>query len=124
MSYCRWSTDSFRCDVYAYEDTGGGWTIHVASRKKDLPNVVRQPEIDREWSDSAAWSAAYRLWELNYDAAPWIELTAPSAGMSFNEPSLEAFRDRMQALRAEGLRFPDEVFEAIDDEIAERDAAP
>lgn len=29
MSYCRWSTDDGRSDVYVYHDIRGGWTTHV-----------------------------------------------------------------------------------------------
>jgi hypothetical protein len=39
--------------------------------------------------------------------------------MTFNEGSLDDFRARMVLLRAEGLRFPDDVFNEIDAEIAE-----
>src|SRR5687767_6611694 len=34
MSYCRWSTDDFQCDLYCYEDVSGGFTTHVAGRRK------------------------------------------------------------------------------------------
>jgi hypothetical protein len=31
LSYCRWSSDNFRCELYCYQDTCGGWTTHVAA---------------------------------------------------------------------------------------------
>jgi hypothetical protein len=34
MSYCRWSSDHFECDVYVYADVSGGWTTHVAGRRR------------------------------------------------------------------------------------------
>jgi hypothetical protein len=30
MSYCRWSSMDFTCDIYAYE-SDGGFVVHVAS---------------------------------------------------------------------------------------------
>ena len=39
MSYCRWSTDSFDCDIYAYQHTDGGYRVHVSRNRlvKPLP---------------------------------------------------------------------------------------
>lgn len=34
MSYCRWSSDGFRCDIYAYASCEGGVTVHVARRRQ------------------------------------------------------------------------------------------
>lgn len=31
MSYCRFSSEDYQCDVYAYADVAGGYTIHVAA---------------------------------------------------------------------------------------------
>ncbi len=126
MSYCRFSTDCFRCDVYAYADVAGGWTIHVAARKRDIPADWRDPleqmmdGLDREdEKDMEARIAEYRGRYAAMEELPWFTLSAPSAGMTFHEGSLEAFRERMVLLRAEGLRFPDDVFDEIDAEIAE-----
>lgn len=47
MSYCRWSSDDFRCDVYVYHDVGGWWQIFVAEKRVDyrepLPDTVPVP---------------------------------------------------------------------------------
>ena len=83
MSYCRWSCDSFRCDIYAYE-AHGGWTIHVAVRKREIPAGMNDPLA--EWIDGGG---------IDLDAAI---------------PGHQAFMA--------GLRFPDHVLAAIDDEIA------
>lgn len=125
MSYCRWSSDSHRCDIYAYEDVNGGWTVHVAGRKKDVPLDWKSP-IERVVLGelaSDAFPEAYAKWNGEYDALPWVDLTAPSAGKHFNVPDLEEFKALMLSLRAEGLRFPDEVLSAIDEEMAEQQSA-
>lgn len=33
MSYCRFSSDDYQCDVYVYQDGNGGWTTHVAGSR-------------------------------------------------------------------------------------------
>jgi hypothetical protein len=131
MAYCRFSTDCFRCDVYAYEDVSGGWTIHVAARKRDVPADFIDPLLTliEGFDPGDVVDAEARVKEYNrvhaiLDNLPWIELASPSAGQSFREHSLEGFRDRMVKLREEGLRFPGEVFTDIDNEIASRDGLP
>lgn len=37
MSYCRWSSMNWRCDVYVYEDVNGGWTTHIARNRVIFP---------------------------------------------------------------------------------------
>lgn len=31
MSYCRWSSMDYQCDLYIYDDVSGGLTVHVAA---------------------------------------------------------------------------------------------
>ena len=44
MSYRRWSSDDFQCDVYVYESVAGGFVTHVAANrvvfKDELPALV------------------------------------------------------------------------------------
>lgn len=39
MSYCRWSSMNWMCDVYTYEDVSGGWTTHVAGNRRCWPPI-------------------------------------------------------------------------------------
>jgi hypothetical protein len=41
MSYCRWSSDGMKCDVYVYESEYG-YVCHVAGRK--IVNLHEAPE--------------------------------------------------------------------------------
>ena len=50
MSYCRWSSDNFQCDVYCYADVSGGYTTHVKDGKT--------------YNDATPEQAADRLQEL------------------------------------------------------------
>ena len=70
MSYCRWSSDFFECDVYVYEDVSGGWTTHVAGRrrKNKLPDEIKSmyPSAgDPQWAEKymAFDDAAYKWLE-------------------------------------------------------------
>lgn len=46
MAYCRWSSCNWMCDVYVYADVSGGWTTHVAGRKRAFPPI---PDIPWGW---------------------------------------------------------------------------
>jgi hypothetical protein len=122
MSYCRWSSDSFRCDVYAYEHVGGGFTIHVAGSRYVLADHLRDPleTLNTVRGDAKAFeklAADHRAFLDDLGRAARDAIASPSAGESFHEPTLQAFKARMLALRAEGLCFPDDVLTRIDEEI-------
>lgn len=44
MSYCRWSTDDFLCDLYIYEHYEGFWAIHVASIRRVYHKPLPPPD--------------------------------------------------------------------------------
>lgn len=124
MSYCRWSSMNWMCDIYAYEDVSGGWTTHVSGRR-----YVRAPVSD-EWAMEALikkeigpeeFAKAHRATMEDLEAIPLEPIGLAHDGESFNDPDLESFRDRLAMLREAGYKLPDYVFEAIAEEIAERD---
>ena len=43
MSYCRWSSDGMKCDVYVYEHYTDGYVCHVAARK--IVNLDEAPHV-------------------------------------------------------------------------------
>lgn len=87
MSYCRWSSDNFECDLYCYSDVNGGYTTHVAGRRRQGDELVA--------------------------------IGLPHDGKTFNDATLEEFKERLLSLRAAGYSFPNYVLETVDAEIAE-----
>lgn len=123
MSYCRWSSDSYRCDLYCYEDVDGGFTIHIAATRCLVPDGVgdgiddlRSGMTDDEIRE---WSARYQGFLRDLERYEWVEIDLPHAGESFNEPDLVSFRDRLVYLRNLGYQFPDHVFEMIDEDLSD-----
>ncbi len=119
MSYCRWSTDDFQCDLYCYEDANGGWITHVAGNRPigDIPQVDWSLLRDDEASQ-AEWvrqSKAQSEWLCGAERAP---IGLPYDGQSFSDPTLEDFRTRLTMLRKAGYRFPDSVLADVSEEIA------
>ena len=143
MSYCRWSSMNWRCDVYVYEDCSGGWTTHIAGRRRAIPPV---PDImfgrlsmwlnrwsgcylDRKrrvivyphrWRGVAykAWSWFSAFWHNRVHMAslhliPMRDIGLPHDGKTFNDPSPTECADRLEKLRAVGYIVPQEAIDAL-----------
>lgn len=116
MSYCRWSTDNYGCDLYCYE-SAQGWETRVAGLRivGTIPRITASvDQIDELVAQHRAqvefvWSAKMR------------RIGGPYDGQSFTDHTLEEFLDRLHTLRAAGYRFPDSLFDAVQGEIVDRD---
>lgn len=118
MSYCRWSTDDFACDIYAYESTSGYFSINVATHRI-VGDVPKLPLIKRgaTTEEVTAWNAAYAAQMKFLDSAERAPIGGPFDGQEFREFSLGAMLDRLMALRSVGYNFPDSVIEKIKAEM-------
>lgn len=122
MSYCRWSSDDFSCDLYCYEHVDGTWTTHVASTRYvgEVPTLPLFPQV----ADASEWIAAKKAqtsWLSKAETAP---IGLPHDGETFKDPTLEAFLSRLLALRSVGYSFPDGVLYTVRQEIAAAPAQP
>lgn len=120
MSYSRWSTNDFQCDVYVYANVNGCWTIHVAGNrivyKAPLPDPV---PFDRD--HSVEWFDRYRQVMAMVDNAERAPIDLPHAGDSFDEPTPGACADRLAELKKLGYNMPDDVIPALRQEQEELD---
>ena len=128
MSYCRWSSDDFACDVYCYEDVSGGYTTHVAGNKAiiDRSTLPDCPEMPPRGSDEAtvkAWAEKYvvrhKALMALMENAKRKPIGLSHDGESFNDPDLESFLERLLALKTIGYNVPDWVIESVREEIAD-----
>ena len=127
MAYCRWSCLGGFCDLYCYEDVSGGYTTHVAGRKRVLREGVTlppEPQLGElvlgEGDDKAAedWTRRYHAYWQAANELPMVKIGLPHDGQSFNDPDLDSFRQRVVDLMALGYRAPGYLLEEIDEEIA------
>lgn len=146
MSYCRWSSDHFECDVYVYE--GHRWVTHVAGRrrKNKLPDAIKAmyPRFDsenfvseymaaksaeNEWiksqphktvmakSTDGTAVAMYFLADSEFQALP-----APHAGRTYEHDSPGECADWLLVLREAGFNVPQHAVDALREEQAEMNA--
>lgn len=116
MSYCRWSSEDWSCDLYVYEDVHGGWTSHVAGNRpvfaEPLPAPVNFPEVTSEENpeqferEARAWVAREKEVMDMLDDATRKPIDHPDAGSTFNDPTPGACADRLEKWRSEGLNVP------------------
>ena len=110
MSYCRFSSDNFSCDVYVYEACGGGFVTHVAGNRV----VGDVPEIPRFTGDNKdEWLKAYRAQRTFMATAEHKPIDLPHAGKSFSDDAAGECADRLEALRALGYTVPQRAIDAL-----------
>jgi hypothetical protein len=112
MAYCRWSTEDFECEVYAYQDIAGGFTIHLASNRRLGSGTPPPSACDLTTEE---FLTALDKWTTT-NFAP---LELPQAGDTIRVATLGEFLAQMQQLRKIGYQFPDYVLEDIQAEIDE-----
>lgn len=120
MSYCRWSSDDYQCDVYVYR-SDRGYETNVAGRKRVIPADVLAALPTVTEGDVASWFARYQALSAWMDCTPpvWRKLPEPAAGgHHFIDATPEACSDRLEALRAEGFNVPQSAIDELRSEAA------
>lgn len=124
MSYCRWSSDGFRSDVYTYADVDGSWTTHVAGRKKvGLDTLPPDPLALIGEMPRPEWLVAYKAFHDAYDQLEFADIDHPHSGDTFNDESPQACAATLKMLRGLGYHVPDGVIEELEGELAEEEAS-
>jgi len=118
MSYCRFSSDDFQCDVYCYEAVYGGFTTHVASNRPDK-NDSLPPPVPLEKGREEEWLERHRqvmAWIKHAERRP---LGLPCDGQTFNDPTAKKAAMRLQSLKKMGYHVPQYAIDALLAEAAE-----
>lgn len=117
MSYCRWSSDNFKSDVYSYEHCDGYYATHVAGNRLTAP----LPEVDMSLlsSDPAEWQKQYRAQHDALDRIGREPIGLPYDGETFEDSTLGAFLNTLLMLRGVGYYVPEYALDLVREEIAE-----
>jgi hypothetical protein len=115
MSYCRWSSDGGKCDVYVYEHCEGHWAIHVAGRKRWL----RNPELVYLGMErKLPYWMVFILSRIDslctwIGEQWWIPVDQKYAGKSYEDPTPLACAARLIELRNAGLSVPQRAIDCL-----------
>ena len=114
MSYCRWSSDNWQCDLHCYADVNGGYTTYVASNRV----VGKVPVIDWNAGPEIVVAQQKRQYSFLLECER-VSIDLPHAGETLRDATLSAFRHRLLELRLLGYRFPDCVLERVNSQVAD-----
>ena len=118
MSYCRWSSDNFKCDLYCYGcDTG--YVTHVARNRivGDVPTIHTRALLDGAREE---FNKSLKMHDEFLDTCERVSIGLEHDGKCFVDRCLEDFRDKIVELIEMGYRVPDYVLEEIDEEMKEK----
>lgn len=118
MSYCRWSSDNFSCDIYCY-DHGGGFTIHVAGNRVigDIPKLPPFPTDPGDDKAINAYVAAHQMQMEFLRLCQREDIELPYAGETLQVDSAEDCVRKLLELREIGYRVPQYAIDEILSEI-------
>lgn len=143
MSYCRFSSMNWRCDVYVYEDVSGGWTTHVAGRRRRIPPIPDLPfgrlprfggtldKVSRRvvypnrlnaflaklfFNFAAFWHNKVHM--LSLHLIPLRPIGLPHDGERFNDDTPEDCAYTLERLRSMGYVVPQYAIDALRREVA------
>lgn len=115
MSYCRFSSDNWKCDIYCYEG-GSGFVTHVAGNRV-VGDIPKTPPITKE--NMPAYMVAHRAQMAFLDTCKRAPIDLPHAGKSFDDPDAGSCADRLESLRAIGYHVPQYAIDTLREEAAE-----
>lgn len=123
MSYCRWSTDDFQCDIYCYESCDGGWDIHVAANRHVLKDGDLPPRVPFTLENKDAWIERWMKVMEWVKTAELCPIGLEHDGKSYNEPTALDAANRLLALRDDGYNVPQDAIDALLEESEDEAAA-
>lgn len=117
MSYCRFSSNNFKCDVYIYDDVQGGVVVHVARRRHVGTTPI--PELPPVGDPTFMVAmAAQELWLNNSDL---VDINLPHAGSTFHfHQPLDAIK-KLTELKELGYMIPDYALGELIEEVGPAD---
>ncbi|MBC4813797.1 hypothetical protein H8L49_28865 [Klebsiella quasipneumoniae] len=120
MSYCRWSSEDFQCDVYAYESVHGGFSVHVAGNRVVFTEPLPEQVLLEKENILALVERNHKVMKM-VDEAKRLPIGLPHDGEDFFEGDASACADRLESLKTLGYRVPQYAIDSLREEAAEGD---
>ena len=119
MSYCRWSSDGFMCDVYVYESEHA-YVCHVAGNRL----ASKAPRYWWPGITDVEFREAYEAHREHMDTVKRIPIEHPAAGETYeyNEPGEMA--ETLSTLKRDGFQVPQYAIDALHEEQQDLDRGP
>lgn len=118
---------NWKCDVYVYESTYGGFTTHVAARRRIIPPIPnvhirfnsKRPALINKliYSFATFWYNNVHMMSLRF--IPLRPIGLPHDGENFCDETPSECADRLEKLRAIGYNVPQYAIDALREEAKE-----
>lgn len=124
MSYCRFSSDNFQCDLYVYMSGDDQITIHVANARPDMTGIPDNPYFRyfKGEIEAADVSALHKEWTDAFDKVEYHEIGGRWDGADI-KCSIEEAVEYLKKMKEDGYKFPenviDDLIEDMEDEQSE-----
>lgn len=118
MSYCRFSCDNFKSNVYAYY-SDDGYVLHIASHKRIIQEgewpvmPLLKDHKPKEWADR------YQVYLQELDRLAVVPLDMPLAGKSFGFDTAEELLEFLEELARTGYHVPEHALVELRREMRE-----
>ena len=121
MSYCRWSCDNLKSDVYTYEHCDGTWTTHVAARryvnidecpKADLADLLDNTVTTKEFVEMSKRRSAF------LEKAGTVPIGLPHDGETIKDDGPAECLATLLRFREAGYHVPDHTLDELGEEAA------
>lgn len=110
MSYCRFSSDNFKSEVYAYEGDEGFVVSVAALRLKKMPPDPPDPSAPDYCKRRSAYFG-------KLERAKRVKIELPHAGATLACADLQTLKDTLLELRGIGYHVPDSALTAIESDL-------
>lgn len=114
MTYCKFSTNNWSCDLYVHRSGHGTFVTQIA-RSRIAGNIPKLPPLSE--GIDAYWSAT-KVQSYFLDTAAREPIDLPHAGEGFVDATASECADRLESLRALGYNVPQCPIDALRKEAA------
>lgn len=114
MSYCRFSSDDYQCDVYAYDSSTGGIDVHVAGRRKHIEKGLLPSPLD--FLDVDAYYKRKKEVDELLESILLEPIGLSRDGESFVGLNHKEAIEILVSLKEEGYNVPDDAIEELKSE--------
>ena len=114
MSYCRWSSDDFQCDIYCYAHCDGGYRIHVATNRPVFKEAL--PPMAECADTKAVIERHMKVMKLMEDVER-KKIGLPFDGETYHVNTPEECIAKLEELRRTGYNVPQYAIDDLREEI-------
>jgi hypothetical protein len=118
VSYCRWSSEDFTCDLYVYA-SDDGWVTCVAGMRVVWPDGVLPDPVPLDPDDVMPWLARSRTVMALLEDVERMPIGLPFDSGVFVDSTPGECADRIEMLRGLGYNCPAGVVAALREEQGE-----